>query len=262
MRLVKNFQRCFPLSVLFPVLKSQPVPWQECCCFKITTLIEQWEELAVLFWAPGSSSPFDSPAPRDGERGSGSPGCHPQGGDGPAGVSGECHPYLGTDGSRDAVAHPRFVSHGNSSRPALHLSSLSLREPPQCPLQHHSLLTGVRPIRAPQDRVLTSSLASSALHPSDLSSCPLQGAAPSPSPTAQAAAFQCLQRCLLSLSPDVVNGSEHLHLLQHNRLSNSILFHIFFPLLSTMSHIWVLPGFSAQPGFPNSIQHPLLAALY
>lgn len=113
--------------------------------------------------------------------------------------------------------------------PALHLSPLSLRETPQRAFQHRSLLTGVRPIHALQDRVFTSSLTSSAPHPSDLPRCPLQGASPSPSPKAQAAAFQCLQWCLLSLSLDVATGSERLNLLPHNRLSNSVLFHIFFP---------------------------------
>lgn len=47
---------------------------------------------------------------------------------------GNITPQQGTDGSRDATHSAHTL--GNPSRPALHLSSLSLKETPQRALQH------------------------------------------------------------------------------------------------------------------------------
>lgn len=77
-----------------------------------------------------------------------------------------------------------------------------------------------------QDRVFISSPASSALQPQP---CPALPSKECPKPKGTG-----WQRCLLSLSPDVATGSEHLSLLQHKRLSNSISSRIFFPLLAPL----------------------------
>lgn len=199
-RLVKNFQQGFPLSVLFPALQSQPVPWQACCCFKITTLTEQWEELAVLFLSTRSSNPFDSAAPRDGER---------------------------FRKPRVSLPGRRWGQWGVSSLLwALMAPGMQLLCPDLYPWESQWASSSSQP-SFPQGNhsVLSStelSLASWALHPSDLPSWPLQSC---PKPRAQAAAFQFLQPCLLDLSPAVATGSEHLKHLQHKRLKLNFIFY-------------------------------------
>lgn len=83
-------------------------------------------------------------AARDEGRSSGSPGCHPQGGGGLAGVSEESDPLSGNRRLQWCGYSAQICIPWESSRPALHLSPLSLRETPQCPVQHWGLLMGLR----------------------------------------------------------------------------------------------------------------------
>lgn len=98
------------------------------------------------------------------------------------------------------VTQLRSASRGNPSRPALHLSSLSLNETPQRVLQHRGLPTrgGVH-LCAPRWGVHLQPdlLSPSPCRPPQLSP-PRSWLKPKPNSTAQTVAFQHLLRCLLS----------------------------------------------------------------
>lgn len=136
------------------------------------------------------------------------------------------------------VTQLRSAPRGNPSRPALHLSSLSLNETPRRALQHRGLLTrgdvhlcaprwGVHlqpdPLSPPPCRPPQLSPPRSWLKPKDqLNSADSRVSIPASVPVE-------------SVNPYVAHGTERLNLLQHSRLPNLIFFHIFSPLLGTQS---------------------------